>query len=561
MEQIWSKYLVLRIIIGIFDGLSDILLSAHLISDGHPYCGLGILAFLMLALVISFLYVLVGRCRRGDPMTAMKYMLMTLKVHAEVVSAYFQGAPSLIVQLAIVWSGVYLVDFEAFAQTATWRWFWAWLEVVGILTSFISLVFTTVSYNDEPGPSRRVFWSIVSSILTCMYRAFVISIMFKLSPIISCVIFAIFYLFTICILYFWGDDSSSFLHAYCCLFLPVGHTYGTSSKPGYDLASGIPEAERTRINQAGLFKRVQKFLILHIFYNILLVVPYITFYELWLQTSPELYNIAPILTNRVFMYLTPSVLLITSMLVLFIYYLEARKAVNATTVWTQISTNAAQQPSLQNPSAQLIVENDAAVPIPSSPSRPMSSYAQPVAPSASLNLPHTTDQTPTLPNSTLYPYLPSAPTAPSEAGDIQIAGNRKCENESCVTCAWLLEGPAFFSMVTNKQYRFMPPVTCTDDLLIYLVTCRGCRKQYVGKTEQTLRQRHYGHRREIETQSSPLGQHFGSVCGYNCWSIQIIDKCAADELSRREGYWQHELRTLVPDGLNIRDELGGRLKI
>ena len=45
-------------------------------------------------------------------MTTMKYMLMTLKVHAEVVSAYFQGAPSLIVQLAIVWSGVYLVDFE-----------------------------------------------------------------------------------------------------------------------------------------------------------------------------------------------------------------------------------------------------------------------------------------------------------------------------------------------------------------------------------------------------------------------------------------------------------------
>ena len=29
------------------------------------------------------------------------------------------------------------------------------------------------------------------------------------------------------------------------------------------------------------------------------------------------------------------------------------------------------------------------------------------------------------------------------------------------------------------------------------------------------------------------------------------------ELQRREGYWQHELMTFVPWGLNIRDELNG----
>ena len=120
--------------------------------------------------------------------------------------------------------------------------------------------------------------------------------------------------------------------------------------------------------------------------------------------------------------------------------------------------------------------------------------------------------------------------------------------------------------------------------VIYLVTCRLCQKQYVGKTEQTLRQRcqishitvchktissqnnyennwllklkennlrHYGHRREIETLSSPLGRHFGEFtflfyfffifiyklqmssqgatisgegCGYDNWQLQIIDR-------------------------------------
>ena len=112
MEKIWSVYLVIRLIIGFFDGLSDILLSFHLFTDGHPYCGLGILAWMVLALAISCVYVLVGRCRQGDPMTCVKYMLMSLKVHTEIVSAYFQGGPSLIVQLVIVWSGIYKQDFE-----------------------------------------------------------------------------------------------------------------------------------------------------------------------------------------------------------------------------------------------------------------------------------------------------------------------------------------------------------------------------------------------------------------------------------------------------------------
>lgn len=57
--------------------------------------------------------------------------------------------------------------------------------------------------------------------------------------------------------------------------------------------------------------------------------------------------------------------------------------------------------------------------------------------------------------------------------------------------------------------------------VVYLVTCRRCKKQYVGKTEQALKQRHYGHRREIELQSTPLGKHFAGECGYANWSMQV----------------------------------------
>ena len=42
----------------------------------------------------------------------------------------------------------------------------------------------------------------------------------------------------------------------------------------------------------------------------------------------------------------------------------------------------------------------------------------------------------------------------------------------------------------------------------------------MGKTEQSLRQRHYGRRREVETRSSALGQHFAD-CGLDNLRIQV----------------------------------------
>ena len=114
---------------------------------------------------------------------------------------------------------------------------------------------------------------------------------------------------------------------------------------------------------------------------------------------------------------------------------------------------------------------------------------------------------------------------------------------------------------------FTSSVSCTDKNVIYLVTCLNdnCGKQYVGKSIQEMRKRHYGHRREIEIKSSPLGKHFSDVCGYIYFQLQIIDQIKPQkgedseklkqELLRREGYWQHELMTFEPWGLNTRDEL------
>ena len=80
------------------------------------------------------------------------------------------------------------------------------------------------------------------------------------------------------------------------------------------------------------------------------------------------------------------------------------------------------------------------------------------------------------------------------------------------------------------------------------------RKQYVGKSEHSLREKNAEHRRDIEAQGTLLGRHFGSVCGYENWSLQIIDKCSQRGLARRERYWQEELTTMFPVGLNETNE-------
>ena len=163
----------------------------------------------------------------------------------------------------------------------------------------------------------------------------------------------------------------------------------------------------------------------------------------------------------------------------------------------------------------------------------------------------------------LYPALPSAPEPPYNPHYQPVAeGNRRCDNQTCVTCTRLREGPHFTSTTTGLQYIIGPAVSCTQERLIYLITCSKCLKQYVGKTEKSLRQRHYGHRREIEMASSALGLHFSAgQCGVDSLVIQVIELCrTVEELPAREGFWQHELSTFSPHGINIRDELGGKLK-
>ena len=131
-------------------------------------------------------------------------------------------------------------------------------------------------------------------------------------------------------------------------------------------------------------------------------------------------------------------------------------------------------------------------------------------------------------------------------------GCSKCEKK-CHACKILSEGKIFKSTNTRKIYKIRQKVSCQSAYIIYLGTCQKCQGQYVGKSTQQFRKRHSGHKQEIKNEIGGLGQHYGGArgCGYANLKIIIIEQVEmgnSDLLSRREIYWQNQLRCFIENG-------------
>ena len=160
-----------------------------------------------------------------------------------------------------------------------------------------------------------------------------------------------------------------------------------------------------------------------------------------------------------------------------------------------------------------------------------------------------------------------------EASEIELTdlgcsgekGTYKCGGKKCQLCERVIEGNKFKSTDMGDDYLSTIRATCESKKCIYLVTCvhKNCGLQYVGKTLQTVRERHYQHNREIKDGSSPLGKHFRDH-GIDNFRLQIIDqlipkkkesdKNLDERLRKRETMWAEKLSTFFPRGINMRVE-------
>ena len=162
---------------------------------------------------------------------------------------------------------------------------------------------------------------------------------------------------------------------------------------------------------------------------------------------------------------------------------------------------------------------------------------------------------------------------------------RGCNGRSdCKVCKILINSDKFSNMGKTRTYDLRKgTLHCNSKNVVYLMTCKTCNKQYIGSTTTRFRERinnyktkfrqYYRKRKsEVFHKSEPIPQaslfeHFivhGNVTGFDSgknkdenwtfWSFQLIDSSPNEPmLLERESFWQHQLGTFLPDGLNDRD--------
>ena len=143
----------------------------------------------------------------------------------------------------------------------------------------------------------------------------------------------------------------------------------------------------------------------------------------------------------------------------------------------------------------------------------------------------------------------------------------------CGRCSWctkVTEGSTFRSQTTGKQYVVLHNLKCTSPWVIYLSQCQIHKQQYVGKSETGLNIRFNNNRNHLKlpNPSCKLVQHFknSTTCQFERDLIMMpieqlnmaFDNQRTEEekkatLKKREVFWQNELKTFVPEGMNKRE--------
>ena len=141
--------------------------------------------------------------------------------------------------------------------------------------------------------------------------------------------------------------------------------------------------------------------------------------------------------------------------------------------------------------------------------------------------------------------------------------------KQCVHCELLRvsEGSWFESAVTNRRYRIRQNIDCTSNMVVYLVTCTRCNMQGVGSADK-IYSRMSNYKTNITNKKRGkccIEHHFISQPNHSFsdFKFQIIVKLekpapnrkeAFKRLRQFEGYWQTELCTIAPNGMNSIDE-------
>ena len=135
-----------------------------------------------------------------------------------------------------------------------------------------------------------------------------------------------------------------------------------------------------------------------------------------------------------------------------------------------------------------------------------------------------------------------------------------CKRSRCKTCSHVDTKSEFQSNSTGEKFEIKQMLNCDSHNVIYLISCKKCGIQYVGKTETSLGVRFTQHKSAIRNEydkSVPI--HFNQP-DHSLDHCQIIpieqvqvcldNKSNTEAIRKREDYWIECLNTVHPHGLN-----------
>ena len=131
----------------------------------------------------------------------------------------------------------------------------------------------------------------------------------------------------------------------------------------------------------------------------------------------------------------------------------------------------------------------------------------------------------------------------------------KCNRRRCTHCSTIKESDCFMSTNTASVHKMNYDLSCTSTAVIYLITCKKCKAQYVGQTRQKCANRMNSHKYDIvhfPDTFTNVSEHFNSA-GHSIqdFSFMPIEKVTNDwKRLLKETTWMHVLDTVSPNGMN-----------
>jgi len=141
------------------------------------------------------------------------------------------------------------------------------------------------------------------------------------------------------------------------------------------------------------------------------------------------------------------------------------------------------------------------------------------------------------------------------SGDSET-GCTKCTAKKCSVCPFMAVARKFTSSCTGESFPITSHIHCKSPWVIYLITCKKCNMQYVGKTTTLLYTRFTNTKSDIKNRKKkiPIVDHFNtqghSIADVSLMGIETIKNKTEPNIRKRESFWIAKLRTLRPNGIN-----------